>query len=409
LEIPRGSKIAVGGEVGGFCIVSQEITQLTTQKQAFFVAGAFILWLFPSIGLIQKYLGNGGFLAAFPFFLLLVLAIKIFQRQLGSSVPIGWFWAISAVATCLFAVLYPVAKSGVLGWGSDRDDALNVTLHALLAGRYPYSVVTYLGGHPDPMPGALILALPFYLLGNSALQNLMWIPAFIFWCATIFKDRVIALAYLMLFLLACPAAMQDFVTGGDYLINAIYVAIAMQLMITVQASEKEWPRWGAELFLAIAISSRPIYVMAVPVLAGAIYNIAGFRRMTECVLVVLTVCILLNVPFLLYDPSRFPTANGWKKLSDLPPWLHASITLPVLAGAIGCTSFLIRNDLHRAYALMSITLSVMIFPELAFAFIARHDLIAAGYALPVTVFAGIWYAGGLRFQKPLWSPTNKRI
>src|SRR5207248_514390 len=116
----------------------------------------------------------------------------------------------------------------------------------------------------------------FYLLGNSALQNLIWIPAFVFWCATIFKDRVIAFTYLVLFLFACPAAMQDFVTGGDYLTNAIYVAIAMQLMITVQASEKQWLRRGVALLIAITISSRPIYVMAVPVLTGVIYNIAGF-------------------------------------------------------------------------------------------------------------------------------------
>ena len=382
---------------------------LTAQKRAFYVAGAFIIWLFPSIGLIHKYLGNGGVLSALPFFLLLVLAIKIFQRQLGASVSIGWFWAISAVAICLFAVLYPIAKSGVLGLGSDRDDALNVALHALLAGHYPYSVVTYLGGPPDPMPGALILALPFYLLGNSALQNLIWIPAFIFWCATIFKDRIIALTYLVLFLLACPAAMQDFVTGGDYLTNAIYVAIAMQLMITVQASENEWLRRGAELFLAIAISSRPIYVMAVPVLAGVVYNIAGVRRMTECVLVVFIVCILLNAPFFLYDPSRFPTTNS-ERLGDIPLLLHASIILPVLAATVGCTSVLIRTDLHRAYALIGITLGVMIFPEITFVFIARPDyLVEAGYALPVTVFAGIWCAGGLRFQRPLWSPANKGI
>lgn len=379
---------------------------LIAQNRAFYVTVAFILWLAPSIGLIHKYLGNGGVLAALPFFLFLVLSIKMFQRQLSPPVSIGWFWALGAVAICLFVVLYPIAKSGVLGPGSDRDDALNVALRSFLAGHYPYYVDTYLGSPPTPMPGALILAFPFYLLGNSALQNLMWIPAFIFWCATIFKDRLIALTYLALFLFASPAAMQDFVTGGDYLTNAIYVAIAMHLMITTQASEKEWPRRGAELFLAIAISSRPIYVMAVPILAGAIYNIAGFRRMIECVLAVLTVCILLNAPFFLYDPSRFPTAHLSQKLSDVPPWLHASIILPVFAGAIGCTSFLIITDLHRAYALLGISLGVMFYPVLAFEFIARPfgSLGLAGFALPVTVFGGIWYVGGLRFQRPLLTP-----
>jgi hypothetical protein len=375
-----------------------------SQRKIFYVTVAFILWLVPSIGLIHKYLGNGGVLAAFPFFLLLVLAIKILQRELGPCPPIAWFWAISAIAICVFAILYPIAKSGVLGPGSDRDDALNVALQSLLAGHYPYSANTYLGNPPTPMLGALVLASPFYLLGNSALQNLLWIPAFVFWCATIFKDRMTAISYLMLFLLACPAAMQDFVTGGDYLINAMYVAIAMHLVISAQASKTLWLRRGAEIFLAISISSRPIYVMAVPVLAGVINNIAGFRRMVEFVLVVLLVCVLLNVPFFLYDPSRFPTVHLSAKASSMPPWLHASVTLPVLAGVVGCMSFLIRDDfLHRAYGLMGITLAVMLFPVLAFEFIAgpTYFIGHVGFALPVTVFAGIWCAKGLRFHSPL--------
>ena len=54
-----------------------------SQRKIFYVTVAFILWLVPSIGLIHKYLGNAGALAAFPFFLLLVLAIKMLQRELG--------------------------------------------------------------------------------------------------------------------------------------------------------------------------------------------------------------------------------------------------------------------------------------------------------------------------------------
>ncbi|AMN43732.1 hypothetical protein [Rhodoplanes sp. Z2-YC6860] len=377
---------------------------LQSRQRTFCVTVAFILWLLPSIGLIHKYLGNGGAFAVLPFFLLLILAIKILHRDLGPCPSIGWFWAISAVAICSFAVLYPIAKSGVLGPGSDRDDALNVALQSLLAGRYPYSANTYLGNPPTPMLGGLVLALPFYLLGNSALQNLVWVPAFVFWCATIFKDRMTAISYLILFLLACPAAMQDFVTGGDYLVNAMYVAIAMHLVITVQTSKPPWLRRGAEIFLAICISSRPIYVMAVPILAGVINNIAGVRRMVEFVLVVLLVCILLNVPLFLYDPSRFPTAHLSAKTSSMPPWLHASVTLPVLAGVVGCMSFLIRTDfLHRAYGLMGITLGLMLCPVLAFEFFAgpTYFIGHVGFALPMTVFAGIWCVEGLRFQSPL--------
>lgn len=375
---------------------------LPSQRKLFYIAIAFILWLVPSIGLIHKYLGNGGALAAFPFFLLLVLAFKALQRELGPCPPMGWLWVIGAIAICVFVILYPVAKSGVLGPGSDRDDALNVALQSLLAGHYPYSANTYLGNPPTPMLGALILASPFYLLGNSALQNLVWVPVFVFWCTTIFKDRLTAISYLMLFLLACPAAMQDFVTGGDYLVNAMYVAIAMHLVITAQASKAVWLRRVAEIFLAISISSRPIYVMAVPILAGVINNVAGFRRMIEFVLVVLLVCILLNVPFFLYDPSRFPTAHLSAKTSSMPPWLHASVTLPVLAGVVSCMSFLIRADfLHRAYGLMGLALGLMLCPVLAFELFSgpTYFIGHVGFALPMTVFAGIWCVERLRFSE----------
>jgi len=77
-----------------------------------------------------------------------------------------------------FIVLYPVARSGLFGPGSDRDDALNVALQALLSGHYPYYAQTYLGNPPTPMPGALLLALPFFALGTSAWQNLFWLPVF---------------------------------------------------------------------------------------------------------------------------------------------------------------------------------------------------------------------------------------
>lgn len=54
---------------------------LHSRRKTLYVTVAFALWLVPSIGLTQKYLGNGGALAAFPFFLLLILALKLLQRE----------------------------------------------------------------------------------------------------------------------------------------------------------------------------------------------------------------------------------------------------------------------------------------------------------------------------------------
>lgn len=61
---------------------------------------------------------------------------------------------------------------------SDGDDAIELAINELRAGHYPYYAKTFLGNPITPMPGALLLALPFYLLGNATLQNLFWLAVF---------------------------------------------------------------------------------------------------------------------------------------------------------------------------------------------------------------------------------------
>src|SRR6266550_3138545 len=109
----------------------------------------FALWLVPSVGQFVKYLGLSGTILAAA---LIPLAISISVPHLPElrSERLKTFraWlplALMLMAALLFAVFFPIAKSGVLGPGSDRDDALNVALRALLHGSYPYYAETYLG------------------------------------------------------------------------------------------------------------------------------------------------------------------------------------------------------------------------------------------------------------------------
>jgi hypothetical protein len=134
---------------------------------------AFVLWYTPSVAQLLKYLGNWGMLAATAAELAVLTIIVKSWNTISSKqwVAIRTYLPIALVAAIivLFAILYPIAKGAVLGAGSDRDDALNVALSALLRGSYPYHAVTFLGNQPTPAPGALLLAMPFFLLGNSAL------------------------------------------------------------------------------------------------------------------------------------------------------------------------------------------------------------------------------------------------
>ena len=97
--------------------------------------------------------------------------------------------ALLAVAfvglTAGFLVVHPhldtdgFRLAGISFGSTDTDDAIDIALSELLAGRYPYYPQTFLGLPISPMPGALLLALPFYALGNSALQNIFWLAVFV--------------------------------------------------------------------------------------------------------------------------------------------------------------------------------------------------------------------------------------
>ena len=222
------------------------------------ILAAFALWLLPSLPLIMQHAA----IISPPILMLaelvLIVALTMFSRTRTADLPMYWLMAACAFLLLLFVWRYPHAHAGPPGTGSDRDDALNVALRAITHLRYPYREKTFLGGAITPMPGALLLASPFYLLGNSAFQNLFWPPVFCRWAYRFFGGTTAALWFSLIFLIGCPSSLYDFITGGDYLVNALYVAIAMDLVFVSIPDARKWHLPAAAVFLGIAISSRPI-------------------------------------------------------------------------------------------------------------------------------------------------------
>src|SRR5262245_47016902 len=97
----------------------------------------------PSIGAVQKYTGLAG-LAAYVVIVLVALFVGyryVIRRVLAAfseRAAIGYAVTIWLVLLVAFAVVYPIANAGVVGGGTDRDEALNIAVRELLAGRYPY-------------------------------------------------------------------------------------------------------------------------------------------------------------------------------------------------------------------------------------------------------------------------------
>ena len=141
-----------------------------------------------------------------------------------------------------FFWVYPMVNTSAPGAGSDRDDALNLAAGALLHGRFPYSQRTYLGDLITPMPGAVLLAAPFVLLGTSAWQNLFWLPALYLAGRRLLADPRLALLLWWSVLGLSPAVLQELVSGGDLLSNALYVPLLV-LWTARPAPRPDLPPW----------------------------------------------------------------------------------------------------------------------------------------------------------------------
>lgn len=361
-----------------------------------FALGAWALWLVPSVGQLGKYLGLSGTVivtaAAMAAINLLFKWFDLTSITRSNEIAARLIPPLGLFTIVIFAVLYPLSKSGIVGPGSDRDNALDIALVELLHGSYPYYARTYLGNTLTPAPGAMLLALPFFLLGTSALQNLFWLPIFLWFSARrLFCEPRLALVFYSIFLLACPGAMQDFVTGGDYLINAIYVGVAVSLVTWVhEAPHPRLTRLLVCAFLAAAVSSRFIYGVAIPILAIFVGQRCGVRSALKFAIITAMLVLAINLPFYVYDPANFAPMTLGRKLEVIPS-LHAALILPIVSILIASLSICVRLDQTKIFSTLALALVPVFVTPIIFTLSMGGwtDWTTLNYFLPISIYGGV--------------------
>lgn len=294
--------------------------------------------LLPSLRFIQKYLGNTGIpVVALGIFLITYLAISQVDR-ISYSKYFKWTYLLVFVLVCLiFFVVYPIANSGAYGGiGSDRDDAINIGVSNLITGKYPYYAKTYLGNPLSPLPGAFLLASPFViLLGNSAYQNLFWLPMFFLLSRTLLKNEVANVALMILMLISCPMIMHEVVHGGDLLSNSIYCLVSIclfKLAFNIQVTS--WKKFLAAIFLGISLASRFNFLFLLPLVFLSVVR----SKLKDAVLfigIAIFTFLLLTLPFYFYDPASFSPLYLTRdhissRITDfIPNWIIPLTTLVI--------------------------------------------------------------------------------
>ena len=324
------------------------------------------------------------------------------QRQIGT----GWFVLLFLVLTAAFAVLYPISLKHTLNSGSDREDALRIELTAVRHHQYPYDARTFRGNPPTPLPGAMLLAAPFFAIGHIAWQNFLWLAVFFLFTIRFFRYRATALFFLAALLLFAPENLSDLTSGGDYLTNFFYLAIAIGLF-TRSLGRSLYACIPAALFLGVTLSSRIIYaVILIPLLALTLQRTSRSRTIALFAIILLAAAAV-TLP--IFEPHPFPQLlqqlnQNAIKLRYIPSTLHPQQTLPLLAVVVACTAFFVRMDLPRLFLNFSIASFIMLAPFVATFALHSEKLRYAFFYLSVCALSfSLW---ALSRYEHLLDPTD---
>ena len=299
--------------------------------------GFGVVLLLPSTWLFEKYLGLAG---VFVYLVIAGLLLVWLDRSQGIASLFDKLterqaaWLIFLTLTLLlvaFLIIYPQADAGVVGGGSDSDDALDLAATELIHGRYPYYPTTYLDNPISPLPGAVILALPFVVLGGSAYQNLFWLLLFVQMMKQQLKSNRRTLLGLWLLLLLAPVVPYQLMVGSDYVANAIYALLAVYWFISAEKAGQArftWQMLAAAIFMGVAFCSRVQFLLLLPLVYVFLWSRVGIRQATLWMGLVGLVLISMTLPFYLYDPAGFSPLHTLGELDELDPVLpHASLVV----------------------------------------------------------------------------------
>jgi hypothetical protein len=303
------------------------------------------LWFslaFPSVALFKKVGGGGAFaylvLSFVGVFGALVLLRIAQERQLILWMLRG-IASLSTLAVVIgFFLFHPIVDydgfnvGGVQIGASDTDNAVDVGLGALLDGKYPYYETTFLGNPLTPLPGTFILALPFYLLGNSSVQNLFWIGVFIFVFSRRVEGKGVVSVLLLLLIFGAPCVVYRVITGGDYFTNNIIVLMAM-LGLLLLRPRTVWI-YIVALFAGFAVATRPNFLFLLPMLFLFVVRKWSFKHAVLVHTFLGLVFLILILPFFVHDPTNFSPLHISDKVEFGDYRMVPKIVIPLFGGLL---------------------------------------------------------------------------
>lgn len=305
------------------------------------------LMFLTSISTLYKYGGLAGlviYALLLAAWLACIARLVTWLEMLPARVIYAAFAACFTLIILAFVVGYPLAHSGRLGVGSDRPDALNIPITRSIHWQYPYRAKTYLGDAITPLSGAVLIASPFRLIfGDAAVQNIFWVGAAFALLNRTVRTPQALVVWASIFLLT-PEAVHEYVVGGDFMTNGIYVAAAAAFALRSKR------RTLSAIALGIAVCSRPDYILVLPLIFLLLRRRVSLLDAIRVAGGAAGVAFLLAAPFYFYSPADFSPLHVTTKVSA-GRGLSVTLVLEVLF-TLAFLIFLglrLVNDARRLY------------------------------------------------------------
>ena len=354
------------------------------------------LFAFASFGLLQKSVGFEGC------FIYLILCIFIFwylQKPIGLHfLSSHQFWLLPLGGLLLVAA-YIIFKIKFPHWESkvDRNEALDLAVHQILQGSYPYDVKTQLNNPLSPFPGAIFLAFPFVLLGSSSYQNFFWLIVLLLWM----RERIQGLAVLG-FLITLGISLpflQEWLFGGDLIANNIYVLIAVLGLLHFGKKDSQYRNnlllWGMTIFFGMTLSSRPNFIFWFPIVFVYLARTRGWSWSLRHAVVTAIVMLAVTLPFWLYAPSKFSPLHAAKKIEVSFVW-SSYLIIGLMVGFTGlglrrCRNFIACLGWGALIQAIPVICIVLLdsFQSLTFDFSFTKERYGLNFVIPGCVW--FWY------------------
>lgn len=222
----------------------------------------------------------------------------------------------------------------------DRWSAMNVGIHALLNGNYPYTAIDHLQGRTSNLPGLMLIGIPFYFLKDVGLLQIAIFVTFLYIIESKFKNNKTKFLIISL-LLFSPSFLWEVTVKSDLMSNLFLVVFFSIIIWRLIDRNIQINPYFLGILTSVLVLTRMIVLLPIIVLLFPIFIKENFQFQIKLVFSTLLMSTLLIFIAIINCPN-FETLKLYNPLNlqakHTPIWLN--ILVFILAFIL---SFKVKN------------------------------------------------------------------